>query len=733
MAGDFGVFGGQVPASGAELTQGCERLGECEQLKLLQHVITLSQDAFVIADAQTGAFLDCNTRAYERLGYSREEYIALGPGGLQVDADHNEAWLSSMVKLINEQPVGSFKTRHRSKSGDAIDVDVHYSVVNHQGRRLVLAMHRDQTELHQTQLETERLNRLLLEAERLAGVGSWELIHATGDLVWSEGTYRLFEATDEDFIPSYEAFLAAVHPEDRELVDRSYTQSLQSRQPYRVTHRLLLPSGRLKVVQERGETVYDDQGLPVRSIGTVQDVTLLAEYEQKLLRAAYVDPLTELSNRQAAILVLEQQLKPAESSRQGHRVALPISQMTWSEGERERGIGALNIDVDQFQAFNDTFGRGEGDRLLQAVASLLRHHLPPSAFLARLDSDEFLVLWSGDLSDLRRQAQRIQKLLQEEVGSRQRFQLQPTVSIGIAHCPSHVQDPLSLIQASNTALVDAKKTGKSAIGVYSRATSQKIRQRLEMEAELDLALHRQSFRLAFQPQVDLDGVLVGAEVLLRWNDQHGTPVPPSVFIPLSEQTGQIHAISAWVMEESCRQLRQWRDQGLRVPRLAINLSAMLLNMGDSGCLHSLVETVRRHGLKAENFELEITETALINDPESSQREALDLAKAGFKLAIDDFGTGYASLTSLHTFPVSKIKIDTSFVRRLPYSVADEAIVKSTIKMAHDLGLVALAEGVETEQQLRILRSLNCDLCQGYLFGLPMTADAFCARLKEAQG
>ena len=384
----------------------------------------------------------------------------------------------------------------------------------------------------------------------------------------------------------------------------------------------------------------------------------------------------------------------------------------------------LNLDLDQFQAFNDTFGPQVGDRLLREVASLLQKQLPPSAFLARIEGDEFLILLSGEISELEPQAERIQLLLQQAASELNHLQLLPTVSIGIAHLPSHSQEPLALLQAANTALGEAKRRGKGSISTYSNAISQRIRQRLEMETELEDALSQQSFHLVYQPQVDGDGDLVGAEVLLRWKDRHGVPIPPSVFIPLTEQTGQIHAISAWVMEESCRQLRRWREQGLQVPRLAINLSAVQLSMGNGDLARSLVETVRSHGLEPEAFELEITETALIKDPEASQAETIAIAQAGFRLAIDDFGTGYASLTGLHTLPVNTIKIDLSFIQRLSKNAADQAIVRSTILMAHELGLLALGEGVENEQQLQILRGLGCDLFQGYLFGVPMAAEAF---------
>ena len=695
----------------------------------MREAIALSQEAFALTDLETGAFIDCTPAAHQRLGYSRREYLALGPAGLQVDPERDAAWVRAQVQRLREQRSGSFETRHRCRDGHAIDVVVHYRLLTYRGRPLILALHRDRTELLETRSRAERLNQLLLEAEQLTQVGSWELNHASGELVWSEGTYRIFETSRETFSPSYAAFLAAIHPEDRERVDRAYRRSLESRQPYEVNHRLCFADGRQKVVQERGTTSYDADGRPLRSIGTVQDISKLAEYEQKLEYAAYVDPLTGLPNRQAAIRRLADQLEAH------HRAAGAIQAAQANQAAGEAGaleLGVFNLDLDQFQAFNDTFGPQVGDSLLQAVAQMLRQGLPASAFLARLESDEFLILQPCRRGQLEEQARRIQGLLAEPRGQQGPLPRLPSVSIGACHLPSHGREPLALLQAANTALMEAKRQGKGGFRRYSPGISQRIRQRVELEAELARAIEERAFRLVFQPQVDRQGELVGAEVLLRWHDHHGTPIPPSAFIPLAEQSGQIHATSAWLVEETCRQLRDWRHLGLQVPRLALNISAVQLGLGNGELVRSLIQTVERHGLEPEALELEITETALIRDPENSRSETQTLSQAGFQVAIDDFGTGYASLVTLHALPVDKIKIDVSFVQRLQSNATDHTIVKSTILLAHELGLLALAEGVETEEQWRILRTLGCDFFQGYLFGFPMSPEAFAEQLSPAR-
>lgn len=679
------------------------------QLALLREVLALSQEAVALSSFESQRFLDCSPAAYERLGYSRDDYLALGPAGIQADAAKDAAWVSAQLQRMRQERSGSFESRHRCRDGSAIDVVVHYRLLELRGQTLILTLHRDRTELLRIRSRAERLNDLLLEAEELTQVGSWELIHATGELTWSEGTYRIFETSPATFSPTYEAFLAAVHPEDRELVNRRYQHSLEAREPYQVNHRLLFADGREKVVQERGSTTFDASGQPVRSIGTVQDISQLAAYEAQLERAAYIDTLTSLPNRQASIRRL--------------------TELVATEGVE---LGVFSLDLDDFQAFNDTFGPQLGDGLLQSVAALLLEALPPDSFLARLESDEFLIVQPCSREQLSEQAQEIQGWLGQARLEDMRLLRLPTVSMGACHVPSHSNEPLAVLQAANTALMEAKQNGKGSICLYSDAISERIRRRLELEAQLERAIARDQFHLVFQPQVNHQGSVVGAEVLLRWHDSNGTAIPPSVFIPLAEQSGQIHAISSWVFEQTCRQLQEWRREGLDVPKLAINLSAVQLGRTNSDLAGELLAILDGHGLDATSLELEITETALIAEPEQSRIDTLALSEAGFELAIDDFGTGYASLVTLHALPLDKIKIDTSFVQQLQSNATDHTIVKSTILMAHELGLVTLAEGVETEEQWRILRSLGCDLFQGYLFGVPMSAEAFRQRLLVQQ-
>lgn len=679
-----------------------------EKLHLLRQALLLSQARVAIADRDLLEFVDCSPAAHQRLGYSRGEFLALGPLGLQIDPAHDTAWLKRQAALLHREGRHSFQALHRCRDGGCADLVVHLQLVTCGCEELVLLSHHGPGERRGRPKEAERLNQLLLDAEQLSQLGSWELDHHSGELLWSKGTFWIFETNELSFSPSYEGFLAMVHPQDRDLVDQVYRMSLKTREPYQMQHRICLPDGRQKVVQERGTTSYDDAGNPLRSIGTVQDISKLAEAERKLEQAAYEDPLTGLANRQAAQRQLADLLRDPD---------------LWQEAG---GLGVFNLDLDQFQAINDTFGFELGDQLLVAVSRTLAQNLQPQAQLARLESDEFLVVLPCRANQLEQHARALQQLLLRADHDHPHLPMTPRVSVGASHAPSHGDTPLSLMQAANTALMEAKKQGRASFCSYNSAISEEIKQRVALEAELQRALagDAQGFELAFQPQVDQQGSIVGAEVLLRFYTSKGQAVPADVFIPLAETTGQIHAITLWVCEQTCQQLQRWRQSGVQGPRLAINLSAVEIGMANQPLMQALMTCLERHQLSSQDLELEITETALLRNPDGSQAETDALSQAGFKIAIDDFGTGFASLVCLHTLPLHKIKIDISFVQRMEQDPVALSIVRSTILLAHELNLQALAEGVETESQWQHLRELGCDLFQGYLFGQPMSADSF---------
>ncbi|MBV2351197.1 EAL domain-containing protein [Synechococcus sp. HK05] len=545
---------------------------------------------------------------------------------------------------------------------------------------------------------------LLEEAERLQHCGSWRIDHGTGAVLWSPQTYRILD-TDPHLSASFEGLLERVHPDDRNLVAASVRQSWLSGQPFRLEHRLQLTNERIALVLHRGETICDDDGKALYSIGTLQSLTLQRNLQLELEQATRTDAITGLPNRLASIAYLEQRIRELPYNRQ---------------------VAILCLDLDNFQSINDSFGVEVGNQLLHWSGDYLRQQLQASDWLARLDSDTFLVVRSEHVSSLAEAlqlAEQLQRSLHQVVPRLEApLPIQMSACVGVSIAPDHGSDASSLLQWANTALTEAKRQGKGAIRAYSTALSQRIRETLDLEQRLARAIDRQELHLHYQPQWDREQRLIGAEALLRWHTHRGEAIPPDRFIPLAEQSGLIRPLGRWVLEQGIAQLSHWQRKGWRLPRLAINVSGHQLDPGEEPLDQHLLSLCEQWQVLPEHLEVELTETALISNPEAAAHTLQTLAAAGVSLAIDDFGTGFSSLASLQRLPLQRLKIDRCFVQDLPNNSADRSIVKATILMAHELGLSCLAEGVETESQREQLLQLGCDSFQGYLLGKPMPAE-----------
>ncbi|WP_411869452.1 putative bifunctional diguanylate cyclase/phosphodiesterase [Vulcanococcus limneticus] len=422
----------------------------------------------------------------------------------------------------------------------------------------------------------------------------------------------------------------------------------------------------------------------------------------------------------------------------------------WLQGvldhEPDPDLAVINLDLDRFQSINDSFGQASGDVVIQQAAAMLRQQLPAGAWLARLEADEFLVILHPNRqgsdhpsapasSDLATEAEAAVRLFQETIqrgfAERLELPLRLTLSGGASLNPSGVTCARTLLQQANTALMEAKQRGQAGYCIYSEAFSQAIEWRLHLERDLDLAIERGGFQLVYQPQVDRHGDWIGAEVLLRWPQPDGSSIGPDVFIPIAEQTGQIRGLSQWVLDTACSQLDRWRQEGLQPPRLAINLSSVQLEPSaeEPSVGELLLATCRRHGITPDQIELEITETAVLRNRALALQQLEEVVAGGFRLGIDDFGTGYSSLQLLQTFPVQVVKVDKSFVQRLPESTTDLQLVQGVLLIARQLGLQTVAEGVENEAQWQLLQTLGCDTYQGYFFDKPLTAQQMGDRMR----
>jgi len=451
-----------------------------------------------------------------------------------------------------------------------------------------------------------------------------------------------------------------------------------------------------------------DARLEARTAELARSLTLA---NQELTQLALHDTLTGLPNRTLLSDRIEQAIgKVAE---QGGCFAL------------------MFIDLDGFKPVNDAFGHHVGDLLLKAVAARLRGHLHSQDTLARIGGDEFVLLVELQEPEDAMDVAVKQVNLVSRAFHVAEHDLQLTASLGIVLYPGNGQDQLELLRNADAAMYHAKSAGKNGYSFFDASMNSNARQQLQLLQDLRLALEQRQFRLHYQPKFDAQACQpIGAEALLRWlHPQHGLLLPDR-FIGLAEKTGLIIPIGEWVLDEACRQMRQWLDQGREGWRMAVNLSA--IQFCHAGLVDSVARALRDNDLPANCLTLEITETTAMHDADASLTVLQRLSDMGVDLSIDDFGTGYSSLMYLKRLPANELKIDRGFVRDLEQDSDDAAIVSAIVALGQALGLRIVAEGVETDGQQDFLTRLGCDSLQGYLLGQPVPAEQFMDKWQALQ-
>ncbi len=388
------------------------------------------------------------------------------------------------------------------------------------------------------------------------------------------------------------------------------------------------------------------------------------------------------------------------------------------------GFAVCVLDLDRFKHVNDSLGHRAGDEILKQVARRLQNVGRGADTVARIGGDEFVMILGQARSpdDAARVGSKIVEEMREpiRVGV---LDVHIAVSIGIAFYPADGATVETLYAHADAAMYCAKQRGGSAVECYSSSMNLATENRVRYEADLHRALNLQQFELHYQPKVSaLTKQMHSVEALIRWRHPVDGLVPPDRFIPMAEESGLIVSIGEWVLREACRQVRAWQDLGLPAMRVAVNVSALQFRRLD------LVETVQRAlsdaGVDARYLEIELTETALMSNPEESVEILERLSRMGVIVSVDDFGTGYSSMSYLRRFPIDKLKIDRSFINHLMTSADDASIVRAIISLAHGLRLKVVAEGVETAEQVACLQKLGCDQFQGFYFSRPVTATAF---------
>jgi diguanylate cyclase (GGDEF)-like protein/PAS domain S-box-containing protein len=447
--------------------------------------------------------------------------------------------------------------------------------------------------------------------------------------------------------------------------------------------------------------------------GTVEDITDRKAAEERVQYLAYYDALTGLPNR----TLLQDRLSKALASarRQKDKVAL------------------LFLDLDRFKNINDSLGHSVGDLLLQDVAERLKRSAREQDTVARLAGDEFLIVLTDvkDIPDAAVAAERFMDAMTAEFVV-QSHPLSISCSLGISIFPEHGADGETLIKNADAAMYCAKDYGRDNFRFFTEDMNAQVVERLTLENSLRLALDKKELFLEYQPQMDIGtGRITGLEALLRWQHPELGLVPPDKFIRIAENSGLIMPIGEWVLRTACSQARKWQDEGLPAVPVAVNVSAVQFRQ--EGFRELIRRVLHETGLASQYLELELTESLLLSNADVRLLVLQELKAMGLRLAIDDFGTGYSSFSYLRQFPVSKLKIDRSFIRDVAVNPDDAAITTAIISMAKSLNLKVIAEGVENEEQMSFLRAHHCDEIQGYYFSKPLSTDEVVDKLRGTVG
>jgi diguanylate cyclase (GGDEF)-like protein/PAS domain S-box-containing protein len=473
-------------------------------------------------------------------------------------------------------------------------------------------------------------------------------------------------------------------------------------------------AGQTIPVSITGSRIDSDDPQFQGNIFVARNITDRKRAERRIRYLARYDALTKIPNRMQFHHVLQQTI--ARALRSGQVVAV------------------LYLDMDRFKEVNDTFGHGAGDRVLEVLAERLTRAVPKETVVGRLAGDEFSLFVDGLPADADNRgpiAQLARSLLTEVCRP---FQLNQhevflTASVGIAFCPRDAENVIDLIRNADAAMYYSKQNGGNTFAFYSPEMNAAAVERLMLKSKLRRALERDELEIRYQPKVELrSGRIIGAEALLRWRLPGHGDIPPSHFIPLAEETNLILDIGEWVLNRVCLDYRQLQSQGGDPGRISLNLS--LKQLRQASFILRCRSVFRRHHVSPTAFELEITETTLMADPQRTVRLLDELYAMGLHLSIDDFGTGYSSLSALQQFPIGTLKIDQSFVRNATADAGDATIVRTIIEMGRSLGMEVIAEGVESRRQLQFLRSNSCNYGQGRLFGEPCTAEGLLALLTQ---
>jgi diguanylate cyclase (GGDEF)-like protein/PAS domain S-box-containing protein len=648
-------------------------------------------------------FLSVNDAAIRQYGYTKKEFLQMTVQQIQAGSDFGEFAASARVCAADRQKT-KLMQQHLRKDGSTLEAEVTCDALSFGRVGVLLIAAYDVTD----RLQAEKALRESQERYRAtfedAVVGIFQSTKERGLVSVNRALARMIGYS------SPEQMLRSVHdPATQLLAEPKKLQEMLRA----LDAECLLRGYEAQVVCKNGSRRWvainlrgtrDEYGEVSFLEGMVEDITGRKAAESRIHFLAYHDPLTGLPNR---VLVQDR-----------------IQQALTRARERNGKIAVLLLDLDGFKTLNDSLGHTFGDLVLMKVAERLASCSGPRDTAARIGGDEFVVLLTDveDHDEIANKAQLIIETIRQEFAIRGQS-MRLSCSMGVSVFPEHGSDMEKLIQHADSAMYSAKGQRRNSYCFFSGEMHEQAVERLVLEKNLQLALERNEFFLLFQPQMNIaTGKITGAEALLRWNQPEMGLVLPGDFIQAAENSTLILQIGEWVLRAACLQAREWLDARILSGPMAVNVSVLQFRQKDFTALVRRV--LDETGLPPEYLEFEITEGLLLVNSVETLLAMRELKAMGLKIAIDDFGTGYCSLSNLKELPVSKLKIDRSFIRGVAIDPDDAAITTAIIQMAHNLDLDVIAEGVENDAQLSFLRENNCDSIQGFYFSTPLNRAEF---------
>ena len=648
-----------------------------------------------------------DNRMYELYGLNPESFgAAYEAWETGVHPDDQLASRTAIQQALNGDKDFDTEFRVMWPDGTVRHIEAHAMVQRDpEGHPLrMIGVNWDITQRKQAETQLQRLTERLELAVQAAGMGTWEWDMVNNQVLWDEQMFELYNISPNEFSNVYEAWQSRVHPDDVAATKLIEQKALAGEQDYMIEFRIIWPDGTIRYLFACAIVQRDIEGNPLGLVGASLDISDRKHAEERLIYSALHDALTDLPNRTLLTSRLESAIQRAQRSHTYH-------------------FAVLFLDLDRFKVINDSLGHLIGDELLLTVARKLQNIIRPTDLAARLGGDEFVLLLEH-LSDIQAVVQVAERLLAEFDGATviEGHSVFITTSIGIVWGSRDYSEASDLLRDADIALYRAKAQGQGKYEFFDVDMHVQAVKRMTLEHDLRVATEQQEFVPYYQPIVDLKTQrLVGFEALIRWQHSIRGFISPADFIPVAEETGLIMPISRWMVRSACEQIATWQRQftGMEDLRVSVNLSGKDLRQPN------LVETIRQIldqvQLAPASLTLEITESMLIENIERTIDLLRQLRTLGVNVGIDDFGTGYSSLNYLYNLPANYLKIDQSFVGHMQPGDKNYKIVQAIVNLSDQLALAAIAEGIETTQQLEWLKAMNCELGQGYLFSRPLTS------------